>query len=155
MLPPSTAGEEQKPETRETARAYHGALKTVCDPRAMSAMIPERNEVSTVVLPPKHRVMGAGVLVFVVFFFFAAELGFLQDWWPVSRACLLWPPLAARPDHLWTGDSVEKEARDLDVCATEVHFWYQTSQGVIHARPRLCCRVLRCNHVRSSRFSRS
>ncbi|CAM9323305.1 unnamed protein product, partial [Hapterophycus canaliculatus] len=34
-----------KPETRETAREYYAALGTMCDPRALKAMIPERDEV--------------------------------------------------------------------------------------------------------------
>lgn len=35
----------QRPETRETARQYYAALEAVCDPKALSAMISERDEV--------------------------------------------------------------------------------------------------------------
>lgn len=37
---------QQKPESRETARRYYAALDSVCDPKALSAMISERDEVS-------------------------------------------------------------------------------------------------------------
>lgn len=45
----------QRPETRETAREYYDVLETVCDPRALSAMIKERDEVGD---PPASSVGG-------------------------------------------------------------------------------------------------
>eukprot|EP00903_Cladosiphon_okamuranus_P013455 g12531.t1 len=35
----------KRPETRETARQYYAALETVCNPKALSAMISDRDEV--------------------------------------------------------------------------------------------------------------
>lgn len=44
----------QNPETRETAREYLLALKSKCNTRALSAMIPERDEVRCVSLLLNH-----------------------------------------------------------------------------------------------------
>lgn len=48
MAPFFDSQRRQKPDTRENIRQFYAALGTVCDPRAVSAMVPERDEVSDI-----------------------------------------------------------------------------------------------------------